>query len=115
MHSSTQGAHDNMAHVQGLELRCADAQRAVAALLAVPGAVLVGHALHHDLHALRIDFQPVIDTSFLFSYKCGPICARVFPHSQVFGLRHGLHTLLNFCAAQTGPGAVHVGASKPVQ
>lgn len=90
--------------MQGLELRCADAQRAVAALLAVPGAVLVGHALHHDLHALRIDFQPIIDTSFLFSYKCGPICARAFPHSQVYALRHGLRTLLKFLGSTNGRG-----------
>ena len=33
--------------------------------------VLVGHALHHDLQALRLDYLPVIDTSLLLSYKCG--------------------------------------------
>ncbi|KAK9846643.1 hypothetical protein WJX81_008267 [Elliptochloris bilobata] len=64
---------------EGLELRRADAQRAVAALLAAPGAVLVGHALHHDLHALRLDFQPVIDTSLLYTYSglanCTPALA----------------------------------------
>ena len=56
--------------MQGLTLRRADAQRALAVLLSAPGAVLVGHALHHDLHALRLDFQPVIDTSLLCTYKC---------------------------------------------
>jgi len=30
----------------------------------------VGHALHHDLRALKIDYQPVIDTSLLLAYKC---------------------------------------------
>lgn len=37
-------------------------------------AVLVGHALHHDLRALRLDYQPVIDTSLLLGYKCAPTC-----------------------------------------
>jgi len=54
---------------QGMQLRRADAQRALLTLLAAPGAVLVGHALHHDLRALRVDFQPVIDTSLLFTYR----------------------------------------------
>ena len=45
-----------------------DAQRNV--LEAMEGrVVLVGHALHHDLRALRLDYQPVIDTSLLFSYQ----------------------------------------------
>ena len=30
---------------------------------------IVGHALHHDLKALRLDYRPVIDTSLLFSYR----------------------------------------------
>ena len=55
--------------MQGLALRRADAQRALAVLLSAPGAVLVGHALHHDLHALRLDFQPVVDTSLLCTYR----------------------------------------------
>jgi RNA exonuclease 1 len=38
-------------------------------LLGQEGAVLIGHALHHDLCALRLDFQPVLDTSLLFSYR----------------------------------------------
>lgn len=37
--------------------------------------VLVGHALHHDLRALRLDYQPVIDTSLLLPYKCAPSLA----------------------------------------
>ena len=40
---------DRIARTQGLTLRRADAQRALAVLLSAPGAVLVGHALHHDL------------------------------------------------------------------
>ena len=31
--------------------------------------VLVGHALHHDLHALQLDPTAVIDTALLCSYK----------------------------------------------
>lgn len=37
--------------------------------------VLVGHALHHDLKALRLDYQPVIDTSLLLPYKDLPNAA----------------------------------------
>lgn len=37
--------------------------------------VLVGHALHHDLRALRLDYQPVIDTSLLLPYKDLPNAA----------------------------------------
>lgn len=45
-----------------------DAQRAVRKALA-GGVVLVGHALHHDLKALKIEHQPVIDTSLIFQYR----------------------------------------------
>eukprot|EP01043_Picozoa_sp_COSAG02_P025170 COSAG02_NODE_1404_length_12808_cov_64.813282_7_plen_215_part_00 len=31
--------------------------------------VLVGHALHHDLKAMHMDYWPVIDTSFIYSYE----------------------------------------------
>ena len=31
--------------------------------------VLVGHALHHDLHALQLDPIAVIDTSLICTYK----------------------------------------------
>lgn len=37
--------------------------------------VLVGHALHHDLKALHLDYQPVIDTSLLLPYKDMPNAA----------------------------------------
>ena len=56
---------------QGVTLRRKDAQRAVAQLLAQGNVVLAGHALHHDLTALRLDYQPVVDTSLLFSYRRG--------------------------------------------
>ncbi|KAK9819954.1 hypothetical protein WJX72_004360 [[Myrmecia] bisecta] len=56
---------------QGVEFTRADAQRALLQLLQAEGrdVVLVGHALHHDLRALRLDHLPVIDTSLIFSYK----------------------------------------------
>jgi len=37
--------------------------------------ILVGHALHHDLRALRLDAGPVIDTALVFSYAGLPRCA----------------------------------------
>lgn len=57
------------AALQEVTARRRDAQRAVARLLSQEGAVLIGHALHHDLCALRLDFQPVLDTSLLFAYR----------------------------------------------
>ncbi|KAL6762145.1 hypothetical protein V8C86DRAFT_3130968 [Haematococcus lacustris] len=39
-----------------------------------PPSVLVGHALHHDLRALRLDHLPFIDTSLIFSYAGLPDC-----------------------------------------
>ena len=56
-----------------------DAQIAVSQLLSEPGVILAGHALHHDLWALRLDFQPVIDTSLLFSYRHVPLAMRAAP------------------------------------
>lgn len=44
-----------------------DVQDAILALCK-PGTVLVGHSLAHDLRALKIDHQPVIDSAMLFRY-----------------------------------------------
>ena len=44
-------------------------------------AVLVGHAVHHDLRALRLDYQPVIDTSLLLAYRHGQSCLDAFKPS----------------------------------
>ncbi|GIL80815.1 hypothetical protein Vretimale_9413 [Volvox reticuliferus] len=62
-----------------IKVTAKDAQRAVCKLLEGDGSngrpvVLVGHALHHDLTALRLDHQPVIDTSLIFSYRNLPSC-----------------------------------------
>ena len=35
----------------------------------------MGHAVHHDLRALRLDYQPVIDTSMLLAYRYGWLVA----------------------------------------
>ncbi|GBG73604.1 hypothetical protein CBR_g16947 [Chara braunii] len=43
-------------------------QSRMAALL-TPGTILIGHGLHHDLRALKIDHARVIDTSLLFRFK----------------------------------------------
>jgi len=37
--------------------------------------ILIGHALHHDLRALRLDAGPVIDTALVFAYAGLPRCA----------------------------------------
>lgn len=55
-----------------MTLRAKDAQKAIRALLQGEGGrpvVLVGHSLHHDLAALRLDHQPVIDTAMLYGFE----------------------------------------------
>ncbi|MCO5607725.1 hypothetical protein L7F22_061924 [Adiantum nelumboides] len=50
-----------------------EAQTAVLALLSLD-TILVGHSLHNDLKALKIDHPRVIDTSFLFRFRNKPEC-----------------------------------------
>lgn len=57
--------------LQAVTLRRGDVRRDIAAMLS-PQTILVGHALHHDLAALHLDHQPVIDTALLFSYASMP-------------------------------------------
>lgn len=57
--------------LRGVAVRRRDVRRDIGALLS-PQTVLVGHALHHDLAALRLDHHPIIDTSLLFSYAALP-------------------------------------------
>ncbi|KAG2444851.1 hypothetical protein HXX76_001592 [Chlamydomonas incerta] len=64
------------ADLEGVTTTAKDAQRAVRKLLEAGAkgaggrpAVLVGHALYHDLQALRLDYAPVIDTSLLFGFR----------------------------------------------
>lgn len=53
----------------GVTLTRADVAARLAALLG-PDTVLVGHSLHKDLAALKLDHAPVIDTALLFTYRC---------------------------------------------
>lgn len=54
--------------LQGVTESARDAQKAVRRALK-GGVVLVGHALQHDLLALKLDHQPIIDTSLIFQYR----------------------------------------------
>ena len=58
-----------MCATQGVTYTKRDAQEAMLKLMQ-GNVVLVGHALHHDLHALQLDPTAVIDTALLCSYKC---------------------------------------------
>lgn len=47
-----------------------DAQRDLLQLLGSPAStIVVGHSLHNDLRALRLDWEPVLDTALLFGYR----------------------------------------------
>ncbi len=59
--------------MQGVTYTKRDAQEAMQKLLQ-GNVVLVGHALHHDLHALQLDPTAVIDTALLCSYKYANSC-----------------------------------------
>lgn len=66
--------------MQGVTARRQDAQQRVLQLLSQHApAILVGHALHNDLRALRLDVHPAIDTSKLFKYRCSA-CFCLFQH-----------------------------------
>lgn len=39
-----------------------------------PNTIVVGHSLHHDLRALKVDHARVIDTAFIFQYQNKPSC-----------------------------------------
>jgi kynureninase len=59
--------------MQGMTYTKRDAQEAMQKLMQ-GNVVLVGHALHHDLHALQLDPTAVIDTALLCSYKYANSC-----------------------------------------
>eukprot|EP00798_Chlamydomonas_sp_ICE-L_P011490 gene11490-34206_t len=60
---------------EGITLTRGEARKIVKKLVSeVPNTILVGHALYHDLIAMRLDFTPVIDTSLIFEYKDLPAC-----------------------------------------
>lgn len=54
--------------LEGVTARRKDAAAKIKQLLK-PGTVLVGHSLHYDLEAVKLDHQPLIDTAMLFSYQ----------------------------------------------
>ncbi len=53
----------------GVTQRRGDMVRRLLPLLEGGRTILVGHSLHQDLAALRLDYEPVIDTALLFSYR----------------------------------------------
>lgn len=61
-------ACESLSCLQGVAYTKRDAQEAMQKLVQ-GNVVLVGHALHHDLHALQLDPTAVIDTALLCSYK----------------------------------------------
>ena len=54
--------------VQAAPVSRAEVTERLAALLYASSAILVGHGLHHDLHALKLDYWPIIDTARVFSF-----------------------------------------------
>lgn len=54
--------------LEGVSLTRKAAAKRLAKLL-TPSTVLVGHGLHHDLQALKLDHPWVIDTSMIFKFK----------------------------------------------
>jgi RNA exonuclease 1 len=54
--------------LEGVSLTRKAAAKRLAKLL-TPSTVLVGHGLHHDLQALKLDHPWVIDTSMIFEFK----------------------------------------------
>lgn len=92
----TKPVADYMAHItgiseadlEGVTCHLPDAQRAVLDLL-TPCTILVGHSLYHDLKALKIDHQRVIDTAFIFQY-----CNK--PDSYIAGLNDLCKAVLGY-------------------
>ncbi|CAK9134991.1 unnamed protein product [Ilex paraguariensis] len=57
--------------LDGVTYSLADVQKSMKKLLS-HGTILVGHSLHNDLQALKLDHARVIDTSYIFKYGGGP-------------------------------------------
>ncbi|KAK6778671.1 hypothetical protein RDI58_025389 [Solanum bulbocastanum] len=54
--------------LEGVSCSLADVQTSLKKLLS-HGTILVGHSLHNDLRALKMDHARVIDTSYVFKYQ----------------------------------------------
>ncbi|CAN4109613.1 unnamed protein product [Withania somnifera] len=57
--------------LDGVSCSLADVQTSMKKLLS-HGTILIGHSLHNDLRALKIDHARVIDTSYVFKYQDQP-------------------------------------------
>ncbi|PHT36418.1 Small RNA degrading nuclease 3 [Capsicum baccatum] len=57
--------------LDGVSCSLADVQTSMKKLLS-HGTILIGHSLHNDLRALKIDHAKVIDTSYVFKYQDQP-------------------------------------------
>ncbi|KAF3648854.1 putative protein-like [Capsicum annuum] len=57
--------------LDGVSCSLADVQTSMKKLLS-HGTILIGHSLHNDLRALKIDHARVIDTSYAFKYQDEP-------------------------------------------
>nr|XP_016466366.1 PREDICTED: small RNA degrading nuclease 1-like isoform X1 [Nicotiana tabacum] len=57
--------------LDGVSCSLADVQMSMKKLLS-HGTILIGHSLHNDLRALKIDHARVIDTSYVFKYRDQP-------------------------------------------
>ncbi|KAK4260120.1 hypothetical protein QN277_003277 [Acacia crassicarpa] len=54
--------------LEGVTCSLAKIQKSLSKML-MDGTILVGHSLHNDLRALKLDYVRVIDTSYIFQYS----------------------------------------------
>ena len=57
--------------------------------------VLVGHALYHDLKAMKLDYWPVIDTSFIYSYEGLPRATPALAQLTKMVLKRSIRTAVD--------------------
>mmetsp|Transcript_32399 Transcript_32399/g.91809 ORF Transcript_32399/g.91809 Transcript_32399/m.91809 type:complete len:477 (+) Transcript_32399:225-1655(+) len=68
-------------NLKGVTYTRSNAQQDLLRLIGSPSStILVGHSLHSDLQALRLDWQPVIDTALLFRYQGLPRASPSLAH-----------------------------------
>ncbi|TVU16371.1 hypothetical protein EJB05_39930, partial [Eragrostis curvula] len=60
--------------LEGVTSSLVDVQKSLKKLL-TNGKILIGHSLHRDLYALKIDYSQVIDTAYIFKYANLPATA----------------------------------------
>lgn len=59
--------------LEGVTCNLKSVQKKLKKLL-TPKTIVIGHSLHHDLKALKVDHARVIDTAFIFQYQNKPSC-----------------------------------------